>query len=52
MCELVKWHPSITVTPQWLNVLMMREGEMEGGGGESKEEYEGQKERKALIQES
>lgn len=44
VCELVKRHTSITVSLQWLNVLLMREGECnrEDGWGE------GQNERKAM----
>lgn len=33
MCELVKWHTSITVSLHWLNVLLMREGEYDRGDG-------------------
>ena len=57
VCALVKRHTSITVSLHWLNVLLMREGQCDRGDGwgeetEWKESYEGQKDRKAWIQES
>ena len=45
MCKLVKWHPSITVSPQWLNVLMMR-------GEERREERERIKDKKEREEKS
>lgn len=44
VCELVKRHTSITVSLHRLNVLLMREGECDRGGGWG----EGQNERKAM----
>lgn len=52
--NLVKRHTSITVSLHWLNVLLMREGECDcrDGWGEGQNERQGQKDRKAWIQES